>query len=112
VTAGVVELAQILAVWAVAIPMVFAVVLADERRLRGTALARAWPPVSRDAAVFAMWMFGFHPVYVLAFFLVHFGRTRASARGLLLGLGWAALTVTAQILAALGVLALAGALDG
>jgi hypothetical protein len=112
VTSGLAELAQILAIWLVALPIVRGVVVRDERRLRRAQLARAWPPVSRDAAVLGMWMLGFTPLYVLAFFLVHFGRTRASARGLLLGLAWALATVAAEILAALAVGALTDALGG
>jgi hypothetical protein len=104
-TEGNVELLQILVSWAVMAPIVFAIILRDERRLDRDRLTRAWPPVSRDAAVFAMWMFGFHPVYLLAFFCVHFGRTRASLRGLGLGIGWSALVFAANVAAQLAVAA-------
>jgi hypothetical protein len=67
----------------------------DERRLDGARLARAWPPVSRDAAMVTIWMLGFQPLALLAFYLVHFGRSRWSARGLTLGLWWTLLTVSA-----------------
>ena len=85
---GNIELLQILASWAATAPTVFAIVLFDERRLDPAQLARTWPPVSRDAAVFAMWMMGFSPVYMLVFFVLHFGRTRDSFAGALLGLLW------------------------
>jgi hypothetical protein len=112
VTDGNVELLQILASWAVALPLVFAIVRRDERRLSPERLARAWPPVSRDAAVFAMWMFGFYPLYLLAFFCVHFGRTRGSIQGVGLGVAWAAATFAAVVAAQLAVLALVDALGG
>jgi hypothetical protein len=104
---GDLEFVQLLLSWAVTGPMVVAVVRLDERRLRGACLARAWPPVSRDAAIFTIWMLGFHPLCLLAFYLVHFGRTRWSARGLTLGLAWTIFTVAgalwAQVIAAVAI---------
>jgi hypothetical protein len=87
-TPGNLELVEILASWAATAPIVYAVIVLDERRLSGEMLARAWPPVSRDAALFAAWLLGYFPPYLLALFLVHFGRTRRSAWGYALGLAW------------------------
>ena len=103
-TSGDVEVVQIVASWVVTAPTVFAVILRDEKRLDARGRARAWPPVSRDAAVLAVWLVGFTPVALLVFFLVHFGRTRG-ARGLWVGLGWALATTAASILAQLAVMA-------
>jgi hypothetical protein len=100
VTDGNLEFVQILASWAVIAPTVFAVILRDEKKLDGPARERAWPPVSRDAAVLAMWLLGFAPIMLLAFFLVHFGRTRGVS-GLWLGFGWALATTAASVLAQL-----------
>jgi hypothetical protein len=96
-TSGNLELVQILASWAASAPVLVAVVRLDERRLSPFALARAWPTVSRDAAVFALWMFGFHPAFVLAFFLTHFMRTRALLRGALLGTAWTLAVVAVDV---------------
>ena len=94
---GNLELVEIVTTWAVAAPLVAGVVRIDERRLTTVALARTWPPVSRDAALFALWMFGFHPAYLLAYFLVHFVRTRGAARGTWLGVVWSCAVVGAEI---------------
>ena len=51
---------------------------------RAEALARAWPPQSRDAAIFGLWNLGVHPLCVL----IHFARTRRSVLGTGLGLAW------------------------
>ena len=59
-------------------------VVRDERRLAGARLARAWTPVSRDAAIFGLWLMGVHPLCIL----IHFLRTRRSFGGLLIGLAW------------------------
>jgi hypothetical protein len=91
----VVEVLQIIASWLVTIPFVVWLFRRDERRLAPTQLARAWPRVSRDAAIFAGWNLGFPHLCVP----VHFWRTRRSALGLLAGLGWA-LGITAAGLAA------------
>jgi hypothetical protein len=91
------EFLQLIASWAVTTPLVVAVVRVDERRLRAEQLERGWPAVSRDAALFLIWMLGFHPVCLLAFYLVHFARTRPSARGVALGLNWSVITVAASL---------------
>jgi hypothetical protein len=114
VNPGDVEVVQIVASWIVVAPIVVSVVIRDERRLAATdpdLLARAWPPASRDAAVLAMWMFGFNPLYVLAFFLVHFCRTRGR-RGVWRGIAWTAVTVAAEVAALVAVAAVADAYGG
>lgn len=60
-----------------------AIVRLDERRLADDRLARAWPPVTRDAVVFATWQFGV--LYGCPALLVWFIRTRGPWLGLLLG---------------------------
>ena len=99
-TDGNLELLQVLASWAVTLPGVTAIVVLDERRLRGARLQRAWPPVSRDAAIFASWQLG-----LLLFFvpLVHFVRTRRSVSGLFYGMGWLAVLLDAALCAQLAV---------
>ncbi len=98
-TPGNLELVQILASWAVAAPAVIAIVRIDESRLPGEALARAWPAVSRDSAFVLLWMLGFHPVLLAAFFLVHFVRTRRPLVGVLLGVMWTCLVVALEVAA-------------
>lgn len=88
-TEGNLELVEILVNWVVLGPAAAAIVLRDERRLRPDQRARAWPPVSRDAAIFLMYLLGFTEVCVLAFFVVHFVRTRGVAAGLARALPWA-----------------------
>jgi hypothetical protein len=66
------------------LPAVVLVITGDERRLRPDALARAWPPQSRDAAIFGLWNLGVHPFCVL----IHFARTRRTFLGTGLGLAW------------------------
>lgn len=97
-TEGNFELVQVLVSWAVTLPGVSAIIVLDERRLRGPRLERAWSPVSRDAAIFAAWQLG-----LLLFFvpLVHFVRTRRSLSGLLFGLGWLAVLLDADLCAQL-----------
>jgi hypothetical protein len=105
VTDGDLELVELLAAWSVTLPAVVAIVVRDELRLAGQELERAWPPQSRDAAIFGLWMMGVHPLCIL----VHFVRTRRNVRGVLFGLGWLGLVV----LGALGAeLAAAAAVDG
>jgi hypothetical protein len=89
VTDGDLELYEILAAWSVTLPAVVTIIVRDERRLTGKELERAWPPQSRDAAIFGLWMMGVHPLCVL----IHFVRTRRSPWGVLLGLGWLAVVV-------------------
>ena len=83
-TAGNLELVQIVASWVVTLPMVIGVIVMDEKHLEGAELERAWPPVSRDAAIFGLWNMGVHPLCVL----IHFVRTRRSLRGAFLGVAW------------------------
>jgi hypothetical protein len=89
VTPGNLELLQIVISWSVSLPAVAAIIVHDERRLQGERSARSWPPPSRDAAIFGLWLMGVHPLCLL----VHFVRTRRSVGGV----GW-------------GLLALAGVL--
>jgi hypothetical protein len=89
VTDGDLELYEVLAAWSVTLPAVVTIIVRDERRLAGQELERAWPPQSRDAAIFGLWLMGVHPLCVL----IHFVRTRRSLIGVLLGLGWLAVIV-------------------
>ncbi len=84
-TEGDLELLQVIVSWAITLPGVAAIVVLDERRLRGRERERAWPAVSRDAAIFASWQLG-----LLLFLvpLVHFVRTRRSPIGLVVGISW------------------------
>jgi hypothetical protein len=83
--------------WIVRIAASFAVVFFDERRLTERQLERAWPPSSRNAAVFA-----FDVVAVP----IHFIKTRWSPWGLVLAVLWTAV-VLAVTFASVLVLALA-----
>jgi hypothetical protein len=83
VTEGNLELLQVVVFWAVTLPAVTAIIVHDERRLQGEELARAWPPPSRDAAIFGIFL-GLPPVCLF----LHFVRTRRDLRGVLLGLVW------------------------
>jgi hypothetical protein len=85
-TEGNLEFVQVLVSMVVTLPAVVLVIIADERRLGEEALARAWPPVSRDAAIFSLFNLGVHPLCVL----IHFARTRRTVVGTLLGLAWLA----------------------
>jgi hypothetical protein len=98
VTEGDLELVQVLAAWSVTIPAVVTIVVRDERRLAGQRLERAWPPQSRDAAIFGLWLMGVHPLCVL----VHFSRTRRSVAGVVIGLSWLAVVVLGALGAELG----------
>jgi hypothetical protein len=84
VTPGNLELVQVVASWVVTLPTVVAVIAGDEKRLSGRELERAWPPVSRDSAIFAMWNLGMPHLCVF----VHFVRTRRTLRGTGAGLLW------------------------
>ena len=99
-TPGNLELVQIVVSWTTTLPAVAAIILRDERRLQGAMLDRAWPPASRDAAIFGAWNLGVHPACVL----LHFVRTRRSLRGFGQGLLWLAAVVlvgaSAQLVAA------------
>ena len=67
------------------VPLVIVIPLLrfDERRLKPAQLARAWPPVSRDAAIFAPWLLLGMPQLCLP---VHAVKTRGWLWGLLPGL--------------------------
>jgi hypothetical protein len=98
-TPGNLELVDIILSWSVTLPAVAAIIVYDERRLRGPALERAWPPQSRDAAIFGLWNMGVHPLCLL----VHFARTRRSIGGFLVGLGWLVAVCGVDVAARLGV---------
>jgi hypothetical protein len=87
--------------WAVTLPAVTAIILFDERRLQGDELARAWPPPSRDAAIFGIWL-GVPPLCVV----VHFVRTRRTFRGFFQGCDWLFAVVAADLGAQLATAAL------
>ncbi len=75
------EILELLVPWVVALALLFALLSWDEARLSPEQLARAWPPATRLLAV----------VYFGVVSLpIHFGRTRRSAAGILLGFAWAA----------------------
>lgn len=86
---GNVELVQVVVSMAVTLPSVVAIIVFDERRLRGVELDRAWPTVSRDAAIFGLWNLGVHPLCLF----VHFIRTRRSFAGAGLAFLWLAAVV-------------------
>jgi len=103
VTPGNQELVQVLASWTATLPAVIAAIVSDERRLTGRELERAWPAVSRDCAIFALWSLGLPHLCVP----IHFVRTRRSLRGTAMGLLWLAAVVLAdagaQLAAAAGI---------
>ena len=104
-TPGNVEFVQVVVSMVVTPAAVALIVRIDEHRLRPAALERAWPPQSRDAAVFGAWQFG--TIYGCLALLVHFTRTRASAIGFGLGLLWGlfllAVDIGAMVLAEAGI---------
>jgi hypothetical protein len=79
-----------------------AIVRFDEKRLDPRRLERAWPPVTRDAVVFATWQFGI--LFGCPALVVWFVRTRTwrSVAGWALGLASAAGLLATAIGAALG----------
>jgi hypothetical protein len=84
VTPGNLELYQVVTEMLVVPGTLAAIVRLDERRLSDERLARAWPPVSRDAVVFATWQFGI--LFGCPSLLVWFIRTRGALLGVPLGL--------------------------
>jgi hypothetical protein len=98
-TDGNLELVQVIVSWIVTLPAIVIVIRSDERRLRAEALARAWPPQSRDAAIFGLWNLGVHPFCVL----IHFVRTRGFFVGTDMGLAWLAAILLASAGAQSGV---------
>jgi hypothetical protein len=93
VTPGNEELVRVVTSLAVTLPAVAAIIVRDERRLAGPQLERAWPPPSRDCAIFALLNIG---VPQLAVF-VHFVRTRRTLLGAAVGLAWVAAIVLCDI---------------
>jgi hypothetical protein len=108
VTEGNLEFVEMLAYFVVVAPPTTVIVLRDEGRLRPDQRARAWPPVSRDAAIFFTWFFGFNPLAVLLFLSVHFVRTRGVFEGLDRALLWTCAVVAPGLAAIYGVDALFG----
>ncbi len=100
---GNVEFVQVVSSMAASTAAVAGIVVLDEKRLHGAQLERAWPPVSRNAAIFGAWLFG--ALYGCVLLVVHFTRTRMSALGIGLGVLAAALLLTVDI----GSMILAGA---
>jgi hypothetical protein len=87
VSPGNLELVQVVTAMLVS-PMGFAaIVLVDERRLKGPRLARAWLTVSRDATIFGASQFSV--MYGCLGLIIHFTKTRWSLAGFGLGLLWA-----------------------
>jgi hypothetical protein len=92
-TSGDLEAYEILTSWAVTLPAVLWILIRDEHRLRDDELARAWPPVSRNAALYTLWSLGLPQLAVP----LHFIRTRQNARGVAVGIGWLAVLVGLQL---------------
>jgi hypothetical protein len=98
VTGGNLEFVQLVISWTVGVSASAFVIVRDERRSIGPALERAWPPASRNAAIYA-----FAPFCVF----IHFVRTRRDLRGAAIGLGWlAAIVLTDNGLQALAAAAI------
>ena len=90
----------------VVIPGAAAIIVRDEHRLRGEQASRAWPPASRDSALFCI--YNFSPLVLLVVPL-HFVRTRRNLWGLLLGMLWVIGLVAAYLgVATLTILAIEG----
>jgi hypothetical protein len=101
VSPGNVELVSVVVSWLATVPSFAAIIVYDERRLRGAELARSWPPSSRDAAIFGSWLFG--ALYGIVGVFIHFAATRRTWRGALLGLALAALLLLLDVGAQYGV---------
>jgi hypothetical protein len=95
---GNVEFVQVVSSMFVTTTTAATIVIVDERRLKDAELARAWPPTSRDSAIFGAWLFG--ALFGCLLLLVHFARTRAGLAGLALGLFWALVLLAADVGAA------------
>jgi hypothetical protein len=100
VSPGNLEVVQIFVSWIVTVPGFAAIVVFDERRLRGAALERSWPPSSRDAAIFGSWLFG--SIYGIVGVLVHFASTRRNLSGVLVGIVAGATLLLADLAAQYG----------
>jgi len=83
VTPGNEEFIEVCVTLVVPLAIVMPLLRFDERRLSPAQLARAWPPVSRDAAVFAPWLLLGMPQLCLP---VHAVKTRGWLLGLIPGL--------------------------
>jgi hypothetical protein len=95
VSPGNVEFVQVVTSMVVAPATAATIVMLDERRLRGHALARAWTPASRDAAIFGTWLFG--AMYGCVALLVHFTKTRWSFAGFGIGSLWVAFLLAVDV---------------
>lgn len=84
------EVLEILVAWAVTIAGIAVLVRLDERHLDRERLARAWPPSTFMSALGFVVLGGVLIGAVLAL-VAHFGRTRRSVWGVVLGLLAAAL---------------------
>jgi hypothetical protein len=94
-TPGNEEFVRIVASLAVTLPAVATIIVMDERRLAGPELERAWPPQSRDCAIFTLMNLGVPQLCVL----IHFIRTRQSHRGVVIGIGWVVAIVLCDFVA-------------
>ncbi len=83
-TPGNEEFVRVVASLVVTLPAVATIIVMDERRLAAPELERAWPPQSRDCAIFTLVNLGVPQLCVL----IHFMRTRQSARGFVIGMAW------------------------
>ena len=93
-TPGNVEFVDVICSMAVWTGGTAAILSVDERRLRAEALARAWLPATRDAAVLGAFLFS--ALYSGPALVVHFVRTRRSFLGAGLGLGMVAALLAAD----------------
>jgi hypothetical protein len=99
-TPGNLEFVQVLASWITTVGAFAAVVTRDERRLKGPALARAWPAASRDAAILGVFLFG--AAYAVLAVLIHFARTRHRFWGAMVGLFWGVCLLLLDVGAGIG----------
>jgi hypothetical protein len=99
-TPGDAEFAQVLASWIATIGAFAEILVVDERRLKKPALEHAWPPTSRDAAIFGVFLFG--AAYAVLAVLIHFVRTRRSLWGAAVGLFWGLCLLLLDVGAGLG----------
>jgi hypothetical protein len=83
VTPGNEEFVEVCVTLVVPLTIVIPLLRFDERRLSPGQLERAWPPVSRDAAIFAPWLLLGMPQLCLP---VHAVKTRGWLLGLVPGL--------------------------
>jgi hypothetical protein len=89
VTPGNLEFVQVVVSMTMVPATVAAIVRLDQQRLSADRLARGWPPLTRDAVVFASWQFGI--LFGCPALIVWFVKTRGWLIGSGLGLlaaGW------------------------